>query len=107
MARFYIHPMAKIGSLGNKQVQDLAAQLTNMNIENDLRRRVRGDIRRLREMGSYRGWRHLLGLPVRGQRTRTQVFSPFPLSRAFLLLLHLIIYQINTARRLNRIDRRG
>ena len=76
MARFYIHPMAKIGSLGNKQVQDLAAQLSNMNIENDLRRRVRGDIRRLREMGSYRGWRHLLGLPVRGQRTRTQVFPP-------------------------------
>jgi small subunit ribosomal protein S13 len=40
MARFYIHPTAKIGGLANKQVQDLTAALSNMTIENDLRRRM-------------------------------------------------------------------
>ncbi len=44
-----------------------------MVIENDLRRRVIKNINRLRDMGSYRGRRHAMGLPVRGQRTRTQV----------------------------------
>ena len=73
MARFHIHPTAKVGGLVTKQVQDLTAALSNMTIENDLRRRLRDNIKRLRDMGSYRGRRHAMGLPVRGQRTRTQV----------------------------------
>ena len=73
MARFYIHRTAQVGSLGTKQIQDLTAELSNMTIENDLRRRLRENIRRLRDMGSYRGRRHAMGLPVRGQRTRSQV----------------------------------
>jgi small subunit ribosomal protein S13 len=73
MARLYIHPTARIGSLANQQVLDLNAQLAAMTIENDLRRVVRDNIRRLRDMGSYRGRRHAMGMPVRGQRTRTQV----------------------------------
>lgn len=40
-------------------------------IEGDLRERITGDIKRLREIGSYRGLRHLKSLPVRGQRTRS------------------------------------
>lgn len=44
-----------------------------MTIENDAKRKMRDDIRRLRDMGSYRGRRHAMSLPVRGQRTRTQV----------------------------------
>jgi hypothetical protein len=48
-----------------------------MKIENDLRRQILDDIKRLKESGSYRGRRHALGLPVRGQRTRTQVGYPF------------------------------
>lgn len=75
MSRFYIHPTAKIGGLANKQVQDLTAALSNMTIENDLRRRIRDNIKRLRDMGSYRGRRHAMSLPVRGQRTRTQVWK--------------------------------
>jgi len=59
--------------LANKQAQDLTAALSNMKIENDLRRRIRENIKRLRDMGSYRGRRHAMSLPVRGQRTRTQV----------------------------------
>jgi len=86
MARFHVHPTAKIGNLGNKQITDITAELSKLTIENDLRRRVREDIKRLRDMGTYRGRRHALGLPARGQNTRTQ---------------------ISTARRLNRIERRG
>ncbi|KAF2255451.1 30S ribosomal protein S13 [Trematosphaeria pertusa] len=86
MARFHIHPWAKVGTLKNTTVMDLTAELSNMKIENDLRREVQDNIRRLRDMGSYRGRRHAMGLPVRGQRTRTQ---------------------ITTARRLNKIERGG
>jgi hypothetical protein len=73
MARFHIHPWAKVGSLKNSTVMDLTAELTTMKIENDLRREVQENIRRLKDMGSYRGRRHAMGLPVRGQNTRTQV----------------------------------
>lgn len=73
MARFHIHPWAKVGSLKNATVMDLTAELSNMKIENDLRREVQDNIRRLKDMGTYRGRRHAMGLPVRGQRTRTQV----------------------------------
>ncbi|KAH7402170.1 30S ribosomal protein S13 [Phaeosphaeria sp. MPI-PUGE-AT-0046c] len=86
MAKFHIHPWAKVGSLKNATVLDLTAELSNMKIENDLRREVRDAIARLRDMGTYRGRRHAMGLPVRGQRTRTQ---------------------ITTARRLNKIERGG
>lgn len=73
MARYHIHPWAKVGSLKNATVMDLTAELSNMKIENDLRREVQDNIRRLKDMGTYRGRRHAMGLPVRGQRTRTQV----------------------------------
>ncbi|KAI9788672.1 MAG: hypothetical protein M1816_006723 [Peltula sp. TS41687] len=86
MARYHIYPTMRVGSLADKQVQDITAQLSNMTIENELRRSVRDNIRRLKDMGSYRGKRHDFGLPVRGQRTRTQTV---------------------TAKKLNRIDRRG
>ncbi|KAL2350697.1 hypothetical protein BJ546DRAFT_1000187 [Cryomyces antarcticus] len=86
MARFHIHPTARIGALGGRQITDLNAELTKLTIENDLRRKIQDNIKRLRDMGSYRGRRHAMGLPVRGQKTRTQ---------------------ITTARRLNKVDRKG
>src|SRR3989344_2662316 len=43
----------------------------NYKIEGDLKRIVQGNIKRLKEVGTYRGYRHSLGLPVRGQRTKT------------------------------------
>jgi small subunit ribosomal protein S13 len=58
-----------------KQITDLTTELTDMTIESDLRRRVRENIKRLRDMGSYRGRRHAMALPVRGQRTRNQVYD--------------------------------
>lgn len=64
----------------NKRVKDLNEQELkkivevidkNYKIEGDLREAVTGDIKRLKEIGSYRGLRHLHNLPVRGQRTRS------------------------------------
>lgn len=43
----------------------------NYKIEGDLKRIIQGNIKRLREVGTYRGYRHSRGLPVRGQRTKT------------------------------------
>ncbi|GIJ82323.1 hypothetical protein Asppvi_000830 [Aspergillus pseudoviridinutans] len=81
LARFHIHPTCKVGELANKQVLDLTAALSDMKIENDLRRQILDDIKRLKESGSYRGRRHALGLPVRGQRTRTQISTAVKLNR--------------------------
>jgi ribosomal protein S13 len=44
-----------------------------LTIENNLRRKLQDNIKRLRDMGTYRGRRHAMSLPVRGQKTRTQV----------------------------------
>jgi ribosomal protein S13 len=85
MAKFHIHPWAKVGSLKNATVMDLTAELSNMKIENDLRREVQDNIRRLKDMGTYRGRRHAMGLPVRGQRTRTQVTATPPRGNARML----------------------
>lgn len=73
MAQHYIHPTATLGELPDTQLNSLVNSLSQMTIENDLRRKVLQNIARLRDMGSYRGRRHAFGLPVRGQRTRTQV----------------------------------
>lgn len=76
LAKFSIHPAAKVGSIPAKTVTAITAELSNMTIENDAKRKLRENIKRLRDMGSYRGRRHAMGLPVRGQRTRTQVGTP-------------------------------
>ncbi|KAL1858474.1 hypothetical protein Plec18167_006996 [Paecilomyces lecythidis] len=81
MSRFFIHPTAKVGELANKQVLDLTAALSEMKIENDLRRQILDDIKRLRDTGTYRGRRHALGLPVRGQNTRNQIKTAIKLNR--------------------------
>lgn len=57
-----------------------------MQIDNDARKLVQDNIKRLRDMGTYRGRRHAVGLPVRGQRARNQT---------------------STANRLNKLERFG
>ena len=76
MAKHHIHEAARIGSLANQQVLDLGAELSTMTIGNEFRRRVVENIKRLRDLGTYRGRRHAMGLPVRGQNTRSQVSYP-------------------------------
>jgi len=65
-------PLPKISQLSEEQV-NLIRDIVDKEykVEGDLRREVGGDIRRLIEIGSYRGLRHRRGLPVRGQRTKT------------------------------------
>jgi small subunit ribosomal protein S13 len=58
-----------------RSVVDRMASAKEILIEGDLRREVATNIKRLTEIGSYRGQRHRRGLPVRGQRTRTNARS--------------------------------
>ena len=61
----------KMGDLTDAQVEALRRGIGEIAIEGDLRREVSMNIKRLSDLGSYRGIRHRRGLPVRGQRTRT------------------------------------
>lgn len=78
MAKFHIHPTARVGALADRQLTGLEAEMNGMRLENALRREVQDNIRRLRDMGTYRGRRHAMSLPVRGQRTRSQVSGGSP-----------------------------
>jgi small subunit ribosomal protein S13 len=60
----------KVKDLTENEQTALREIISKLNIEGDLRRKVTMDIKRLQEIGSYRGYRHKRGLPVRGQRTR-------------------------------------
>ena len=67
-----LDPGMNAGDLSEEQVQKLAATLQNeFVVEGALRREIASAIGRLRDIGCYRGLRHRRGLPVRGQRTRT------------------------------------
>ncbi len=61
----------KIKDLSDVQIDAIRQALLNYKIEGDLRREVAMNIKRLMDLGCYRGLRHRRGLPVRGQRTRT------------------------------------
>jgi small subunit ribosomal protein S13 len=68
-----IDPELKVINVPESKFSDLRKYLENSNIklEENLKRYIATNIRRLKEVNSYRGKRHLKGLPVRGQRTRT------------------------------------
>ncbi len=66
-----IEPSIKIQDLSEDQLEQVRKVLSSMNIEGDLRREVSINIKRLMDLGCYRGIRHRRGLPLRGQRTRT------------------------------------
>jgi small subunit ribosomal protein S13 len=61
----------RISELTSDETNKIGAELEKYQIEGDLARSVRANIQRLIVIGSYRGSRHTKGLPVRGQRTRT------------------------------------
>ena len=71
VAKARIDPLKKADDLTDEEVTRLAGLLQEYVLEGDLRREVQGNIRRLISIGCYRGIRHRKGLPVRGQRTRT------------------------------------
>jgi small subunit ribosomal protein S13 len=66
-----IDPTTRVKDLTEAEVSAIRSQLAKFPVEGDLRREVSMNIKRLMDLGSYRGMRHRRGLPVRGQRTRT------------------------------------
>jgi small subunit ribosomal protein S13 len=67
-----VEPTTKIQDLTDDELTRIRQWIdANVKVEGELRRQVQQDIRRKIEIGSYQGMRHVLGLPVRGQRTRT------------------------------------
>ena len=62
---------AKIKDLTDAEMEKLREGVSRFTVEGDLRREVTMNIKRLMDLGCYRGQRHRKGLPVRGQRTRT------------------------------------
>ena len=67
-----INPNTRVRDLTEDEISRLRDQIDkNLKIEGDLRREIALNIKRLIEIGSYRGLRHRRGLPVRGQRTKT------------------------------------
>ena len=67
-----VNPDKKVRDLTDEEITRIRQLIDQEgNIEGDLRKKIQMDIRRLIEIGCYRGLRHRLGLPVRGQRTHT------------------------------------
>ncbi len=61
----------KIGDLSEEEMDKLRAEVGNLDVEGDLRREINMNIKRLLDLGCYRGLRHRRNLPLRGQRTKT------------------------------------
>jgi small subunit ribosomal protein S13 len=66
-----IAPTTKVKDLTEADVAAIRSQVSKVPVEGDLRREVSMNIKRLMDLGTWRGMRHRKGLPVRGQRTRT------------------------------------
>jgi len=66
-----VKPDTKIRDLTEAEVEGIRAQIAKLAVEGDLRREVAMNIKRLMDLGCYRGLRHRRGLPVRGQQTKT------------------------------------
>ncbi len=66
-----ISPAVKIKDLTEEEVEKIRTEVGKFQVEGDLRREVSMNIKRLMDLGTYRGIRHRRGLPLRGQRTKT------------------------------------
>lgn len=66
-----VAPATRVRDLTEDEIGRLRQAIDELTVEGDLRRMVMANIKRLMEIGSYRGLRHRRGLPARGQRTRT------------------------------------
>ena len=66
-----VAPDTKIRDLTEDEVERIRAEIGKFTVEGDLRRDVSMNIKRLMDLGCYRGIRHRRGLPLRGQRTKT------------------------------------
>ena len=71
LAAANVNEDTRVRDLTNDELDRIRAEVDKLKIEGDLRREVNLNIKRLMDIGCYRGLRHRKGLPVRGQRTRT------------------------------------
>jgi small subunit ribosomal protein S13 len=71
LAQAGVDPNTAVKDLTEDEVVKLREAVESLNVEGDLRRERSQNVKRLTEIGSYRGLRHRRGLPVRGQRTKT------------------------------------
>ena len=66
-----LEPSTKVSELTEDQLESIRVAVSSYEVEGDLRREVSMNIKRLRDLGCYRGIRHRKSLPLRGQRTKT------------------------------------
>jgi len=66
-----VNPETRVSNLAEEELDRLRKEVGKLNVEGDLRREVSMNIKRLMDLGCYRGLRHRRGMPMRGQRTRT------------------------------------
>lgn len=71
LAKAGVNPDTRVKDLNDEDVNKIRKAMEDYKVEGDLRREVALNIKRLTEIGCYRGLRHRRGLPVRGQRTKT------------------------------------
>ena len=71
LERAKVDPNIRVKDLTDDQVQDIRNAMEGHTVEGDLRREIAMNIKRLQEIGCYRGIRHRKSLPVRGQKTKT------------------------------------
>jgi small subunit ribosomal protein S13 len=71
LQRANVDPMVRVKDLSEDEVRRITKVIQDEKVEGDLRKEVAMNIKRLMEIGCYRGVRHRRGLPVRGQRTHT------------------------------------
>ncbi len=73
----------KMKNLTEEQLDKIREELENYTIEGELRTQVRTDVKRLMDIGCYRGERHKRGLPLRGQKTKTNAKTRKKMKRVF------------------------
>ena len=66
-----VDPAAKVGELNEESLDAIRSEIAKLTVEGDLRRETSMNVKRLMDLGCYRGMRHRRHLPVHGQRTRT------------------------------------
>ena len=94
--KLHINPLSKPKDLINKQLNLLAKLVNEYTIEMDLKKSIKDNIENLIHLGTYRGLRHKLGLPVRGQRTRSNARTQRYLSKKIKLKVKPKIKTNNT-----------
>lgn len=70
-----VDPSIKVSDWDDEILSKIRTEIENYSVEGELRSRVQTDIKRLQDIGSYRGIRHRIGLPLRGQHTKNNARS--------------------------------